>query len=182
MPPERTHAANPHGRQKSCFECARSKRRCDLRLPRCLRCTRLSLGCSYPPPVLPTTQATPDSPALLDAPITGDLCFDIDAPDFDDLLHFSAHETSSAFREFFDLEDPKGGTLGPIYAPNPLSPHLRSFTQSRLDFPVEQMKGAPSMMVLENQTLWSHPQLYKDHMPPSLQSNRQVPPCRVNAD
>jgi len=49
MPPERNRGSNLQGRQKLCFECAKAKRRCDLRVPSCLRCSKQHLPCSYPP-------------------------------------------------------------------------------------------------------------------------------------
>lgn len=40
--------ANPPPRRKSCTSCIKAKRRCDLRLPACLRCTQRTLECRYP--------------------------------------------------------------------------------------------------------------------------------------
>ncbi|KAF2712828.1 hypothetical protein K504DRAFT_499902 [Pleomassaria siparia CBS 279.74] len=82
MPPERHRTTNnPQGRQKSCSECAKAKRRCDLRQPSCLRCTRQDLACLYPPPpatdviignttesiMTPIAKASTETPGLSDA-------------------------------------------------------------------------------------------------------------------
>ncbi|KAL0944976.1 uncharacterized protein CTRU02_202863 [Colletotrichum truncatum] len=40
---------------------------------------------------------------------------------------------------------------------------------SRVQYALDVMKGAPSSMVLENQTPWCHPYLYRAHMPRDMQ-------------
>ena len=40
-------ASPPPPRQKSCGECSKSKRRCDLRTPACTRCRKRNLPCRY---------------------------------------------------------------------------------------------------------------------------------------
>jgi hypothetical protein len=39
----------------------------------------------------------------------------------------------------------------------------------RADYTIKVIRTAPSSIVLENQTPWSHPLLYKDEMPRSIQ-------------
>jgi hypothetical protein len=45
---------------------------------------------------------------------------------------------------------------------------LPDFSASRLNYGISELKMAPSRMVLENQTPWSHPLLYEDRMPSSM--------------
>ncbi|KAI0016803.1 hypothetical protein F4780DRAFT_797454 [Xylariomycetidae sp. FL0641] len=40
---------NPPPRRKACTSCIKSKRRCDLRQPSCLRCSQRGIDCHYPP-------------------------------------------------------------------------------------------------------------------------------------
>ncbi|KAK8194226.1 hypothetical protein M8818_007414 [Zalaria obscura] len=40
-------STRPPPRRKSCGECVKAKRRCDQRLPTCLRCTKKGLHCEY---------------------------------------------------------------------------------------------------------------------------------------
>jgi hypothetical protein len=44
---------------------------------------------------------------------------------------------------------------------------------NRLQWAVDEIKEAPKKMVLENQTPWCHPLLYKDAMPRSMQGEDQ---------
>jgi hypothetical protein len=50
----------------------------------------------------------------------------------------------------------------------PLTP-LSEIVASKLQFAVDVLKNAPSMMVLETQLPWCHPQLYKKYMPRAMQ-------------
>ena len=51
---------------------------------------------------------------------------------------------------------------------------------SRLDcklaYSIDKIRAAPKTMVLENETPWSHPLLYKDHMPRVMQGMRGLHP------
>ena len=49
---------NPPPRRKSCTCCIKAKRRCDLGLPACLRCSQRGLECKYPPAPAPKRKAT----------------------------------------------------------------------------------------------------------------------------
>lgn len=180
MPPNRHRSSNPQGRQKSCSECAKAKRRCDLRQPSCLRCSRQGLTCSYPPQ--PSSNATPASQSdssSTEAIISKDLLRDefptipidqdVELLDFDfgigagsvdvlnDLLNGNIVDS---------LEQPQSTGL----AERTLSTtRLSPLTLSRLEYCFEQLKLAPSMMVSANCTPWSHAYLYDEHMPRSLQ-------------
>jgi hypothetical protein len=183
MPAERTRSSNLQGRQKSCSECAKSKRRCDLGQPSCLRCSRQSLTCTYPPSRLPSSNSTSTSQSESTAPdITAPEAapFHLDTPDL-------LHEQSVSLLDF-DLTT----GVGSIDALNELlnedvdesfppvrssyvsgksfsAAHLSPFARSRLDYATDQLKKAPLQMVSENGTPWCHPQLYEDEMPHLLQ-------------
>jgi hypothetical protein len=181
MPPERHRTVNPQGRQKSCSECAKSKRRCDLRQPSCLRCTRQELICSYPPPAgatVMTDSLCTSTP--MDNIIEDNNLFPFDASTFPggpniELLDFDFVAGLSSIESFDDqlngdIEDDMPLTRqnylpGKMFSASHISPHA----QSRVDYSIEQLKAAPAMMVQENQTPWCHPHLYEDYMPRSLQ-------------
>lgn len=46
---------------------------------------------------------------------------------------------------------------------------LPEFIQQKLGYAIDEIKKAPSMMVLETQTPWCHPKLYEMEMPRSMQ-------------
>jgi hypothetical protein len=50
----------------------------------------------------------------------------------------------------------------------PLRP-LSEIIASKLQFAVDVLKKAPSMVVLETQLPWCHPRLYKNYMPRAMQ-------------
>ncbi|KAF2644689.1 hypothetical protein P280DRAFT_495888 [Massarina eburnea CBS 473.64] len=183
MPSGRTRTSNSQGRQKSCSPCAKAKRRCDLRQPNCIRCTRQKLNCVYPPHPNSSSIATPAS--LDDTPATDkDNGFSeapswlgVEAPSFatmlgeEDLLGFDINPLDPC------LEGIEGGTV--TKTPSPLDTsytdkYLAMFimtplAESRIRYSLEQWKMTPEMMVKENRTHWSHPKLYEDCMPRSVQ-------------
>ena len=186
MPPER-HRTNPQGRQKSCSECAKAKRRCDLRQPSCLRCTRQDLSCVYPTP-LPETPAASTCDTLVNVEsnlgdsnvLPLDFSFGVsDLPDCRQVglldFDFSAGLGSLDSTSYDDQLDGNIEDVLPLthqnYLPGKLfsTSHISSHAQSRVEYTIEQLKAAPAMMVTENQTPWCHPRLYEDYMPRSLQ-------------
>ena len=46
--------------------------------------------------------------------------------------------------------------------------------EMRLAYGIEQIKAAPKMMVLESQTSWCHPLLYRKGMPRSMQGKNNI--------
>ncbi|KAM0243448.1 hypothetical protein ACHAPO_000296 [Fusarium lateritium] len=103
-------------------------------------------------------------------------CLSSDAPiieDFNALISgLDACSGDSGVLEF-PLED---NTLKFIEQPWTLTaPSTKDFSHvperilNRLQWAVDEIKRAPEKMVLENQTPWSHPLLYKDGMPRSIQ-------------
>jgi hypothetical protein len=181
MPPERHRSANPQGRQKSCSECAKAKRRCDLRQPSCLRCTRQELMCCYPPPVGATVMTESHcTPIPMDRIIDENTLFPFDVSMFPsgpnvELLDFDFVAGLSSVESFDDqLNDDVEHNMpltrqnylyGKMFSASHISPHA----QSRVEYSMEQLKAAPAMMVKENQTPWCHPHLYEDYMPRPLQ-------------
>ncbi|ORX94935.1 hypothetical protein BCR34DRAFT_620034 [Clohesyomyces aquaticus] len=176
MPRDRSRTTNSQGRQKSCLECAKSKRRCDLRVPTCLRCSKQSLTCSYPPP--PPSNDTPiwETPgtivndelfqfnmqALPSSHEVGHLDFDFaaggDAADaLNDLLNTENDEEVQVARGNY--------VQGKYFSAS----HISDMAYCRIVYSIEQLKLGPTSMVLENQTPWSHPLLYHEYMPRCLQ-------------
>jgi len=192
MPPNRARTSNAQGRQKSCSECVKAKRKCDLQ-PNCLRCTRQRLTCTYPQhhtssaaTILPDNRS--DETDLIEQLFNPalELPFDLDIPDvitaapelelldpvpdlpgpMDDLEHVD------------DIVQPVGG-LEATTAPTGIGryPTAKSISnlvaselfESRVGYSMEQWKLAPRMMVEKNCTPWSHPNLYEELMPRSMQ-------------
>jgi hypothetical protein len=184
MPPKRIQNSIATGRQKSCTQCVKSKRRCDLQQPSCLRCTRQHLACSYPsrPPVQGFPSAAIDSAVPVTSPCQTGLSLDT-----------TTYHSRQGIG-LLDLDLNAGiGSLGfvhdilntPTCGNQELSlPLTRSIsvpinkqclsqivpeTYERISYSIEQLKQGPATMVLEKQTPWSHPRLYEDHMPRILQ-------------
>jgi hypothetical protein len=189
MPPERNRVSNPQGRQKSCAECAKAKRRCDLQQPHCLRCTRQKLTCVYPPQ--PYASKVPALNSPVDNPVAGEgspdaaapFLFNIDIPNIagseTEPLSYDFNVAIDPFSSCSD-QDPDRGLIINIPTPRSASPTASSSSmsamfalsaraESRVGYPLEQMKRAPSMFVEKNATPWSHPLLYEDFMPNSMQ-------------
>lgn len=189
MPPDRTRTSNPQGRQKSCSECAKAKRRCDLEQPHCLRCTRQKLTCVYPlqphasvPRSLATSEDTPVATEDADD-VDEPFAFDLDIPAVPttpnvEMLNFDI-PTNTSYLGVIDNE-PQDNNVGKIIdVPSPRNWFvtvkqnrmfmLSPLAESRVGYSLQQLKATPRMMVESNSTHWSHPKLYDDYMPRSLQ-------------
>lgn len=194
MPPDRARTANPQGRQKSCSECAKAKRRCGLEHPCCARCRRQNLLCAYPPQPRAQgsksrSESTSDDHYSLDnaeVPLSlqdaglPDLTFDFEIPaesstadilDFDFSAGINSLESlSTMLYNSPNEEDQMGLQRSFNQVAKPFSSaHISPFARSRVEYSFEQLKLAPKMMVDENCTPWAHTMLYEEHMPRSLQ-------------
>lgn len=185
MPADRTRSTNSQGRQKSCHECARGKRKCDLQQPGCTRCTRLNLACTWPSQHAHASSATtPTSPAdglstveavqssgttLLTAADTPSISMALDANFLDSGLDLPP----SCY--FLEGVPDAGTAIAPplcgMFSQPPILPSLHSFStaaESRIGYSLKQWELAPAMMVQQNCTYWSHSKLYEECMPQSM--------------
>ncbi|KAH7139573.1 hypothetical protein B0J11DRAFT_46958 [Dendryphion nanum] len=195
MPAERLRtSANIQGRQKSCSECAKAKRRCDLGLPLCLRCEKQRLTCAYPPPRAHSTTFTSTcSLDNVDAPnLLADEAFLFETPDEPsvssddviDLLDFdfpAATASVDALNEMLiaDINDAQPlarSASSTIFDESNYLPgkqfsaaNIAPAARSRIDYAMEQLKLAPALMVQEFRTHWCHPNLYEDEIPRCIQ-------------
>jgi hypothetical protein len=191
MPPNRSRTANSQGRQKSCSECQRGKRRCDLGNPSCARCLKQHLTCSYP-----------HISGQLPAASVERLVYGIDDSEIPDILfELADNETETLALNLdvsamppvdFDLEagitsleslnnmmysstnDEDRMTLERTYDQNGKTfsaAHIAPFARSRMGWSMEKLKLAPKSMVEENSTPWQHAMLYEENMPSSLQDS-----------
>ncbi|KAL5379608.1 hypothetical protein DPSP01_008308 [Paraphaeosphaeria sporulosa] len=193
MPPDRVRTSNAQGRQKSCSECAKAKRRCDLQQPNCLRCTRQRLICTYPAqPHTSDSGKTTTEPDLEDASLieelfnpTLELPFDLDIPDVAaapdlELLDSMPNQSvplSSLEQGENTIRDFLGREVSEVPSRIARYPSAKSISnllaselfESRVGYSMELWKRAPRMMVEEKCTPWSHPNLYEELMPRSMQ-------------
>lgn len=161
----------PPPRRKACEECFKSKRRCDLDLPSCSRCSRLGLVCQYQVPpqraagghaaTASMGDAAGNSIPLLDAEILADVL-----PYTDDLPMSFMNEELDPDPQLFPMMLHSSAKV--LCVTDPVTVDLFNPAGSRLHYIIEMLKSAPSRMVHENGTPWSHPLLYKDHMPQSM--------------
>lgn len=193
MPPNRVRTSNAQGRQKSCSECAKAKRRCDLQQPNCLRCTRQRLTCTYPSqPHTSNSARTSTESDLEEASLieelfnpTLDLPFDLEIPNvaaapdlelLEPVPDLSGHMSSLEHGENA-LQDFGGREVSEVPSRIGRYPSAKSISnllaselfESRVGYSMEQWKLAPRMMVEKTCTPWSHPNLYEELMPRSMQ-------------
>jgi hypothetical protein len=170
---------NPPPRRKSCEACRAAKRRCDLALPACFRCTRRNVLCVYPG--LPAPELMPELLALFNQPEMPDPCmtqFTLgNTPTFDSVLLEtpppSIHEPSPAPLN----HRPQNSPISVTYSQSFEITHVRTrahaplseIMASRYQYALDTLSDTPRMMVVENQTPWSHRELYSDGMPKAMQ-------------
>jgi hypothetical protein len=138
-------------KRKSCTACAKAKRRCDLALPVCSRCSLRKLDCHYPLLMHGNTPSSIPTPPDLDS--------------LDSLM--TLPPTTLQQPECFHIY----GVDDLMLMNMPTFPLLPPAAVSRIQFAFKQLQDAPRMMVLENQTAWCHPLLYGNKMPKSMQGN-----------
>lgn len=187
-------------RRKSCEACKTSKRRCDLAFPFCSRCVSRNLPCVYPgtqPSAYP--DFVEDMPALLASTNTWQA--EVLSLPFNLELAFCSQSNIAPNISHIDDAQPR---YPPHYLPRsqvlgsrddsaslldqslpnrelvesrtrPLRP-LPEIVATHLQFAIDVLKETPRMMVLQNQTPWCHPSLYKRNMPRAMQGqlNSQI--------
>ncbi|EED15648.1 conserved hypothetical protein [Talaromyces stipitatus ATCC 10500] len=142
-------------RRKSCKACAKAKRRCDLLLPVCSRCSQRRLDCEYP--MLEASNLSYSWDCLSDFNINPSIAttlFQQPPPPLPII--------PSSYENVYKVDE---NSLSPPLNVNPLF----SGRMSRLQFTLSVLQNAHRTMVLENQTPWCHPLLYKNGMPRVMQ-------------
>ncbi|KAK9368231.1 transcription factor gsfR2 [Lipomyces kononenkoae] len=186
---------NPPPRRKSCKNCIKSKRRCDLGIPTCTRCRQRQIQCSYPSrsdrnTIIPFDEQRPcggdavlSEPAIDNPPqlperdssvYNTQSIFTVGCESLPCVLQGQQNGLGDMMQSTFALTDTSLDIVQ--QTPDMLVPSRRrsfEFTfaaiSSRLQFSIEQIVVTPRQMVLENQTPWCHPRLYIDFMPRSMQ-------------
>lgn len=176
----------PLPRQKSCEACKTAKRRCDLGLPACSRCTHRDVACVYP--WRQPCENLSGAPPLINLP--GDLqgafntcqiqpsldlypqpAFSVMTGLVDSLpsCHNQWPQLSGIYMELPDREI----NVGPNFELTiPRARHRRPLPEvlaNNLQFAIDLLEQSPRTMVLENQTPWCHPKLYQNYMPRTMQ-------------
>ncbi|KAK1573589.1 uncharacterized protein LY79DRAFT_525532 [Colletotrichum navitas] len=190
--------ANPPPRRKTCLACTKAKRRCDHGQAACLRCSRRKIDCVYPtPPTSRSKRQT--APKLIETPApqedperstgTPATCPDNSLVPWQqdaDLLQLDMDglDGIGLYTDFHDFLAPDvlfDGTssLSPLTSSpeQMLLPSqdlaadgsLEEMISSRLQYALDEMNKVPASTVLENQAPWSHPYLYRAHMPREMQ-------------
>ncbi|KAJ0163106.1 hypothetical protein CTA2_3507 [Colletotrichum tanaceti] len=184
--------ANPPPRRKTCLACIKAKRRCDHGQPVCLRCSRRKIDCVYPSiPPMPRSKKKQTVVPLAVSQLVETLPMQEDPESPTEAPASVAEQTpcpgNSLDMGFDDLWTP--GTLLndslslPSMTPRPEQMLVSSrdpsqdvlpegsldMIASRLQCALDEIKKVPASIVLENQTPWSHPYLFRAHMPRDMQ-------------
>ncbi|KAJ6032723.1 hypothetical protein N7540_003455 [Penicillium herquei] len=166
----------PIPRRKSCEACKTAKRRCDLSLPACSRCTHRNVPCIYPwrqltydhtPEILSVDLPDLNVDALADPQHNIDIFRPSPVPT--ELDSFQWDQES----QILFISPDRTVNVGPYFAltiPRARQPKpLPEIIASNLQFAIDILKNTPKMMVFENQTPWCHSKLYKNGMPRAMQ-------------
>lgn len=171
-------------RRKSCGACVAAKRRCDLAVPSCSRCRHRDIVCEYPGRQSSASQvsseainchisasqtATPPAlPIYIENIDFSQACItDILDPVDSDWNPMNGLQANLPLDSSWDLLLSSTSEVA-MPRTKPLRPLSESIA-SKLQFAIDVLKNAPSMMVLETQLPWCHSQLYKKYMPRAMQ-------------
>ncbi|KAF1958772.1 hypothetical protein CC80DRAFT_407846 [Byssothecium circinans] len=139
-------------RKKSCRQCVKAKRRCDLGYPCCRRCFTKTLDCAYPnasvreaeviirqttPDLVPPATTTTSSRSA--STFEGGFGLDMDGIDIDPALFQQQHSSSGSSASGGTSEDAYDNNAWPIrlYLP---PPRARSPTNSHSNSPSQSLK------------------------------------------
>jgi hypothetical protein len=111
-----------------------------------------------------------------------DLAFDFEIPAMPtnstvDILDFDFGTGANSLDALSDMLNPPSNHSDQVVLQRALtqstkpftSGHLLPYARSRVEYSMKHVKLAPKMMVEQTCTPWSHPLLYEEHMPRSLQ-------------
>ncbi|GKZ30293.1 hypothetical protein AbraIFM66950_008629 [Aspergillus brasiliensis] len=184
--------------RKACTNCAKSKRRCDLSLPKCYRCRVRSLACQYhpvhsagaPSPSVAAQEATLGG-AVDTSPTELSSGRDLERPDqtseeyIDTSVNNLLIEEASFLPPFpdynldwtdimkdidvFRVPDRIGQGTSPANAVL-----AGDIFQERVVNAVKRLKAYPDLFVREGKTPFIHPGLYQDHLPEPIQDALMV--------
>jgi hypothetical protein len=172
-------------RQKSCEACKSAKRRCDLSFPACSRCIHRGIPCFYPgrlpqicAEVIADIPVSTNYDEMIDSAFTPYNCDSnlmtlvntgplhpimIDSP----FRHINIISPENRVDIFEGISSSHNFDLVMKRANPPKQ--LSDVLANRLQFAVDVLQNIPEMVVTENQTPWSHRQLYKSGMPKDMQ-------------
>ncbi|KAL7924856.1 hypothetical protein ACQKWADRAFT_260018 [Trichoderma austrokoningii] len=174
---------NPPPRRKSCAACIKAKRRCDFAVPACLRCSQRRIQCEYPPRMprakakVSCNVANEPVPLQAVAAIDGTGSAETIAGQFisTEASQYGIDPILGVSTTFENVAKGQGYEVirqpSMLAAPTTKGFHdrLSEIVARKLQFSLDQIHKAPRTMVTETQTPWSHPLLYADSMPRSMQ-------------
>ena len=166
---------NPPPRRKSCAACIKAKRRCDFAVPACLRCSQRNIVCQYPSRSLREQSRTAQTPDVMQGLLTAEELTPATLGGGADDFSTVVANIDANFNDLTSFDLPLDEATLDLYQPTMLAPpsskgfELTQAITERLQWSIDEMQRAPTTMVLETQTPWSHPMLYKEEMPRSMQ-------------
>ncbi|OJJ78475.1 Zn(II)2Cys6 transcription factor domain-containing protein [Aspergillus glaucus CBS 516.65] len=154
--------------RKACVHCVRSKRRCDLSLPRCFRCRVRALECLYqnnPSIIFSNQLADPgigaEQGSSLDSGHQAESS-DFSVPPFPD-YDLDWQEVMENI-EFFSVPD----QLAPNASPSQ-SVLAGEIYQERIIYAVKRLRDLPKVFATHGQTSFIHRSLYDNRIPVMIQ-------------
>ncbi|KAH6718281.1 hypothetical protein BKA61DRAFT_299989 [Leptodontidium sp. MPI-SDFR-AT-0119] len=131
-------------RRKACAGCVKAKRRCDLTLPACSRCTKRNIGCSYGGNGIVIGEQAVVSTELETVPIWPVIPF---TPPPEPTLEMGYENFLSSPYTSFSF------------------PHLVTADPFQVEYCVSELQRSVETLVLEGRTTFMHPDLYSESMP-----------------
>ena len=176
--------------RQACNNCVKSKRRCDLVLPRCYRCRVRSFDCNYekashvfplrqqPTPSTADAAREPEPASIGQNDVAG-----MDTPvqmthGTEPTVDFNQLDASVLPFPDYDLDWPDAmENIESYWVPDRINPKdatsmnvlAGEIYQGRIIYAVKRIKAYPSLLVKNGSTPFIHKRLYSEYMPPAIQ-------------
>jgi len=162
---------------KACDACVKAKRKCDMRLPQCGRCSQKQVNCRYKNEPLPGKSGGAESHGKAHQGVASQASKDLGTTGHSScshafgcwgcMEHLSSPSRSDGLEGFSvaRLPPPNGLTLM-----QPTLYHAMKLKSDKAtaDYLLAQLRSFPAMFVKSGSTPFIHPQLYRKSLPKSM--------------
>ncbi|KAF2866999.1 hypothetical protein BDV95DRAFT_583347 [Massariosphaeria phaeospora] len=160
-------SANSSSRRRSCSECVKAKRKCGMELPRCRRCEKKDILCSYPTNTGPSLSDMPFPE--LEFPWLDDLMRDPNVSPWSGTLQPQLAGSSASYTAQIEPDVHPAPQGVPEYLVAVEGRTRTTLTRPETEAALHRFRTWPHKWLWEGKAPFIHPRLYASSMPKPLQ-------------